>query len=68
MDTAKKNYGLAFLLMFAAMLASFLVFMAAIKGDNMLRIGLAAGGFLIFCGLYLAMLVARKRAPTGVMR
>jgi hypothetical protein len=41
---------------------SFLVLMTALKGDNMLRIGLAAGGFLGFASLYVALLVARSRA------
>jgi hypothetical protein len=45
-----------------ALLASFLVLVTAFKGDSVLRIALAAGGFLGFGGLYVALLVSRKRA------
>lgn len=62
MSAPKKNYSLALTLMFFAMMASFLILVTAIKGDSVLRIVLAAGGFLVFCGLYVAVLVAGKRA------
>lgn len=63
MSASKKN--IAFTLVFACLLASFLVFVTAIKGDNALRIFLATGGFVVFAGLFLALLIASKRMPSS---
>jgi len=63
MNTSKKT--VIFMLMSAVLLASFLVFVAALKGDSTLRIVLASGGFLGFAGLYAALLVANKRTPSA---
>ena len=65
MSTSKKNYSLALMLMSFAMLASFLILVNALKGDSALRIALATGGFLGFAGLYVAVLVSRKRATAA---
>jgi hypothetical protein len=63
MNDSKKT--VIFMLMSAALLATFVIFVAALKGDSTLRIVLAAGGFLGFAGLYAALLVASKRTPSA---
>jgi hypothetical protein len=51
--------------MFIALAVSFAILLTAVKGDSVLRIVLAAGGFVGFLGLYVGVLVASKRAPTA---
>jgi len=59
-SASKQN--LPLFLMTAILMASFLVWVEAIKGDSTLRIVLASVGFIGFAGLQVALLVARKRA------
>ena len=59
MSASNKNVPLA-LMAFAA-LSAFLILMKSIQGDSVLRIVLAAGGFVGFSGLYVAVLLAKKR-------
>ena len=63
MNAAKKSFLLVY--MSAAMLASFLILVKAFDGDSTLRIVLAAGGFVVFVGMYVALLVASKRTPAS---
>jgi hypothetical protein len=63
MNASKKNHMLV--AMSGLPLASFLILMTAIKGDSVLRIVLASVGFVGFVGLYVALLVASKRTPSG---
>ena len=60
MNSSKQN--VAMVLVSGLALASFLVLMTAIKGDNTLRTVLAAGGFLGFGGLLTALLVSKSKA------
>ena len=65
MTVSKKNFVIVSLMMSAATLTSFLILVTALKGDSVLRMVLAGVGFLGFCGLYFALLVARKRTPSS---
>ena len=65
MSNSKKNFVVVSMLMSAALLVTFLIFVAALKGDSVLRMVLAGGGFLGFAGLYLALLIANKRTPSA---
>ena len=56
--TAKKQ-NVMLVVMSGALLVTYLVLVKALASDNTLRIILAAGGFLGFCGLYAALLVAK---------
>ena len=62
MTASKKNVPLA--LISLAVLASCAILVTALKGDSMLRIALAAGGFVGFGGLLVALLVAGRRTPS----
>lgn len=59
------NYSLALMLASFAMLVSFLVLTTAFNGESLLRIVLAAVGFLGFGGLFVAVLAARKRTTSA---
>ena len=61
MSASNKNVPLA-LMAFAA-LSAFLILMKSIQGDSVLRIVLAAGGFVGFSGLYVAVLLAKAGKP-----
>jgi len=60
MSDSKKNIALA--LVSGLALVSFLILMTAIKGDNLLRIGLAGVGFLGFAGLLTTLLISKSKA------
>ena len=60
MNSSKQN--VAMVLVSGLALASFLVLMTAIKGDNTLRTVLAGGGFLGFGGLLTALLITKSKA------
>ena len=60
-----SKFKVPLVLNFAALFASFLVLMAAVKGDSVLRIVLASVGVVGFGGLYVALLVASKRTPSA---
>jgi hypothetical protein len=60
--TGSKQFFVPMLLGMLALVASYVVFLTAIKGDNTLRIVLASVGFLGFAGLMTALLAAKIKA------